>query len=568
LKPSRHAPAAAVYFALLLVAVVVVLPSALRPPPDPATNSAEFSPDAPPDEQQDAIVAALNRGSSATPGALGDPQGTGPQAVELALEPGSLAQPPTPPAPPRSCRNGRGDPPRQVESLYAAPCAPAFVGDNGGATYQGVTDTEIRIAINGTNAGGSDPCADGKLPSEPPPGECESDRTFRVLMQYFNENFELYGRRIQYYVSQAGSTTETDVRAAAVAADDQYQVFGAGGLYAPGCQELASRKVIAMCAQLPRSEYERYHPYIWSFYPDGTELTDVTSEYMCKRLLNKPAVHAGDPLIAARKRKIGVVYFSSRGYAENGVQLVNQLRACGFEVESVAATADNQEGTAGLATAMSRFITNNVTTVVPAMDAISQIALTNVAESNGYFPEWIANGSGANTFNSIGQLMNQRQWAHAFGIQPIEAERANDLHDCYRAYRSIDPAGTPNYTVCKALYYSYLQMTNAIQLAGPELTPETFAAGLIKQGQRFYDKPVWAVGGGFLTGRHNYIADFAVLWWSTTAQDPQYLNSVGAYMYEDGAERYRPGQVPGVDRAFNPEGAVVTPPDAAEYGGP
>lgn len=555
LKPNRrHAPAAGAYFAVLVVAAVVILPSALRPPPDPATQSAEFSPDAPPDDQQDAIVASLNRGSSATPGQLGD-------AGELAA--------PDPPAPPRSCQNGRGDPPRQVESLYAAPCAPAFVGDNGGATYQGVTADEIRIAINGTNAGSSNPCADGKLPSEPPAtGECESDRTFRVLMQYFNENFELYGRRLQYYVSQAPTTSETDVRAAAVTADEEYKVFAAGGVYAPGCQELASRKVVSMCAQLPREDFQRHHPYIWSFYSDGTELTDVSIEYMCKRLLGKPASHAGDPTMVAKKRKLGVVYFSSRGYSENGVQLVDGLRACGFDVVGIAATPDNEEGTASLATTIGRFITEGVTTVVPYMDAVSQIALTNVAEGNAYFPEWVATGAGANTANAIGQLMNQREWKHAFGIQPYEAERANDFHDCYRAYRSIDPAGTPNYTVCKALYYSYLQMMNGIQLAGPNLTPETFAAGLIKQGQRFYDKPSWAVGGGFLAGRHNYVADFATLWWCDTCQDPQYLNSVGAYMYELEAERWRPGEIPAEDRAFNQDRAVVTPVDAAEYGGP
>ena len=550
--PRRHAPAAAVYLAVLLAGAVLILPSALRPPPDPATQSAELSPDAPPDEQQDALVASLNRGTSSTPGQLGD----------------AVGDVPVPPAPSRSCPSGRGDPPRQVESPYAAPCAPSFVGDNGGATYQGVTADEIRININGANIGGSDPCADGKLPSDPPPGECESDRTFRVYMQYFNENFQLYGRRIQFYVSQADTVDEPTIRAAAVKADEEYQVFGSGFLYAPGCQELAERHIINFCSQLPKSAYAKYAPYIWGWDMDGTSLIEVSAEHICKQLVGKPAEHAGDPVLQTTKRKFGLVYFASRGYAENGPHMAKLLRDCGAEVVEISATLDTEEGTAGVGTAIARFASERVTTVLPYMDGTTQIALTNQAEANGYFPEWHVNGAGANTFNGIGQVMNQREWAHAFGLTPFESERPNDLHDCWRAYRSIDPANNPNYTVCKGLFFHLLQLVNGIQLAGPNLTPESFAAGLISQGVRIYDKPTWAVGGGFTGSDRTYIDNVALVWWDPTAQDPQYLNALGAYMYENNAERHLPGDIPTEHRAFNPENAVITPSDGAEYDGP
>ena len=41
---------------------------------------------------------------------------------------------------------------------------------------------------------------------------------------------------------------------------------------------------------------------------------------------------------------------------------------------------------------------------------------------------------------------------------------------------------------------------------------------------------------------------------------------LGAYFYENGGRRYRLGDQPVEDRAFNPEGAVVTPADAASFG--
>jgi hypothetical protein len=552
-QSRRHGVASGVYFAVLLIAAVVVLPSALRPPPDPAQQSAELSPDAPPDEQQDAIVAALNRGSTATAGQTivnGKP-------VDVTI----------PPAPPRACPSGRGDPPRQVESLYAASCAPAFVGDNGGATSKGVTPTEIRIAINGTNAGSSDPCADGRLPTTPPPGECESDRTFRVLQQYFNQNFQLYGRHIQFYVAQSDTTDEPAIRAAAVKADEEYKVFGAGFVYAPGCQELTHRKIVNFCSQQPKSEYERSFPYMWGWDMNGTDLVTASAEFVCKRYVGKPAIYAGDPTMHAKKRKFGNVFFASRGYESLGPLFSKKLRECGAEVVDVAATLDTQDGTAGLGQAIARFIAEGVTTVIPGMDAVSQIALTNQAANNGYLPEWFANGAGANTFNAIAELMNQTEWAHAFGITPFEDERPNDFHDCYRAYRSIDPGGTPNYTICKGLFYHLLQLVNGIQLAGPKLTPESFAQGMFKKGLRFWDHPTWAVGGGYAPGFQTYIQNLAVVWYDPTTQDPQYLNSAGAYWYENGGKRYKLGELPAEDRAFNKENASTTPADAGEFDG-
>src|SRR5687767_737413 len=39
-----------------------------------------------------------------------------------------------------------GDPPRQIEDPQSPPCVPYWSGDNGGATWRGVTRDEIRVA--------------------------------------------------------------------------------------------------------------------------------------------------------------------------------------------------------------------------------------------------------------------------------------------------------------------------------------------------------------------------------------------------------------------------------------
>src|SRR5205823_3080497 len=50
-----------IYFAVAIALVLIVLPSALRPPPQQANQSAELSPDAPPQDNQESIVAQFNR---------------------------------------------------------------------------------------------------------------------------------------------------------------------------------------------------------------------------------------------------------------------------------------------------------------------------------------------------------------------------------------------------------------------------------------------------------------------------------------------------------------------------
>src|SRR5687767_14499969 len=113
-RPSivRYLPVA--YLAIVMAVVATVLPTSLRPPPDDPTTSAEFSPDAPPDDTQQSIFAALGRGQSGGAGIGGQTGRAGGPPPEQRRS-----------AAARNCPYGYGDPPRQIESPYSAPCAPA-----------------------------------------------------------------------------------------------------------------------------------------------------------------------------------------------------------------------------------------------------------------------------------------------------------------------------------------------------------------------------------------------------------------------------------------------------------
>src|SRR5688500_12119376 len=93
-RAERSLPVVLAMAMFLLVALL--LPTVLRAQPPTTNEAAEFSPDAPPDEQQ-SIVAALSRGTSATAG-TGEGQGEG--------EPLDTVGVPPPPPPTRAPARG------------------------------------------------------------------------------------------------------------------------------------------------------------------------------------------------------------------------------------------------------------------------------------------------------------------------------------------------------------------------------------------------------------------------------------------------------------------------------
>src|SRR3954451_7466997 len=141
-RSDRYLPL--VYLMVALLLAVVILPSVLRPPRDQPTTSSGFSPDAPPDKNQASVFSSFQQASSGTPG------GVTQQAQQTQV---TQPPPPTTVPPPKvvasACPYGFGNPPRQSESVYAPPCAPAFSGDNGGAPSAWVNATDINICFLG-----------------------------------------------------------------------------------------------------------------------------------------------------------------------------------------------------------------------------------------------------------------------------------------------------------------------------------------------------------------------------------------------------------------------------------
>lgn len=541
-KRDRSQVLPGAYLVLAVLAAVTVFPTALRPPADEATTSAEFSPDAPPEEQPEAIIQSLEQAASRTAGASGQAEAAGPSTTTTA--------PPPPPPEMAAVRNQCfGDPPRQIEAIYAPGCEPAFVGDNGGATGPGVTANEIRIGIapqlSGTMSG--DNC--GEI-GGPKPGEGDAYRTYRVLRDYFNQNLELYGRKLRFFYSCADQGTEGEeaARSRAVRMIQEYDVF-AGITEFDGVipTELAKAKRASMSniVVVGDTYFRNRAPYVWGSRAHSTRAVDMGSEYLCRRLHGNVPFPTGDAAIDYEApRRYGILALSDANTKESVDQMVAQMKAkCGAEPE-VVAEYNLDDNVQGLSSAMLQLSTHQprISTIVFLGEILTLPVHAELANQQQYFPEWYVMGAGGfETSILLARTISPRQWQNAFGFSFEEIPRRPRSTSCYRAYRSIDPENDPNSSVCQILWHSMLFTFGAIQEAGPELTQEGWATALSRAFTR-PPTPEWSMSGGFTETDYTY-GDFAVeLYWDPTAVHPD--GQPGAYVYLNNGVRFLAEDIP------------------------
>ncbi len=525
--------------AIALAVTVVVLPSVLRPPPDQANASAEFSPDAPPEETPDAIIQSLRQAGSRTAGAVG-----------------TIPEDPPPPPKLLPSKGGcYGKPPRQIDSLYAAPCEPAFKGDNGGATYTGVTKEQINLGVI-ICSDTVPPRSQGPVAQSAPAGGAEDsrDRTWRVMQQFFNQNYELYGRRIQLYSvdpvndpASGPACAYTSYKAGMKTLAEEYHVFGALSEHPAAHLEGISRKLMMGGIYGAHPDfYSKNYPYEHSWVMDAGKLVSFGSELLCKQFVGKNAIYAGDATMHTKKRKFGLILFMGEAHT-TGPDYINGdfMNQCGAKYDEVVIlnTYDNQRNQT-LASAIATMKSSGVTTVSLGLDFLTAGIMTHQATQQRYRPEWFVCGCGEIDRNELVELFfDPTQWAHAFGITGAEIARPQEYTDWWRAYKSIDPNNDPNESAGKYAYLQLLQYMNGLQRAGPKLTPDSFMKGLMSMPRRPPD-PKWSIGGGYGPGDYTYSDYVSLVWYDPLEPAPDEKNQPGAYRHLNGGQRYAIGQIP------------------------
>jgi hypothetical protein len=477
---------------------------------------------------------------------------TGPNAPAVTVSPSTEG---------RTASGAIGPCPDRAEQVvgdpYSPPCFAFAPGaDNGGATARGVTADTIVVSYRVT----SDPdylsTIQALAKSDIPPDSPEDvKRTVEGLVDYFNQHFQFYGRKIVLAPFDAKGTVIGEIFgggqdaavADAVKAAEEVQPFAdISAITQPYSDALSKRKVIALGAPYVSDEYfiER-RPYAWSIAPSCTLVSKAATEYSNKLLFGRPAVEAGGDL-KGKTRKIAIVTPDNPEYqrcADSGIAVV---KAAGNDVLRLSYSLDLATMPNQAASIISRLKSEGITSVACGCDPMLPIFLTGKATEQDYHPEWLVMGTALTDTDFAGQLYDQDQWAHAFGASALGDQLPLDANLAYKAYTSVRPDKPAN--SAELLFFQLYQLAIGVQMAGPNLTPETFEAGMFNYPEHTGEGGTWK----FAPGKYTPQMDARQIHW-----DPKKISVLdkkpGAYVVSE--KRYRLGEVPTI-----PEGAEATDP--------
>jgi hypothetical protein len=168
------------------------------------------------------------------------------------------------------------------------------------------------------------------------------------------------------------------------------------------------------------------------------------------------------------------------------------------------------------------------------------------AEDNHWEPEWVIVGSSNQATSTSYDYRAATQLGHIFG--QFAASKVVPVTDdpWYWAVKETVPDFDASCRACIAteLYRELLLLASGIQMAGPNLTPENFAAAL--QRTRFPNpgagrSPYWQGAAGFGPGDFSMMDDVALVWLDRANNDNDGLTEPKAWCFIDRGARWRVG---------------------------
>jgi hypothetical protein len=548
---------------------------------DNTDSSAGFATDAGASEGGSGDAGSVNAGGSGGTGGTGG--ATGGQLATTGSGPGKVTVGQGP-----NCRTDGPYAGRQKGIGYLMPPCVSFTGSNPGATSRGVESDKIvvvaySIAVDpGTRA----ILVGAKLSDE----IAVVRRAYESLRRYHNNHYETYGREVQIInMDASGKATDDEaMKADVLEIVNKHKAFAviegnpAEPIPKAFAKEAAARGLVCVCTVSMRSGfYQENPPLLFSSLPTITEYSAMMAEYICKRLAGKPAKWAGDnvPDLKTRTRKFGLIYVEGR----DGVvdpegkkgrdELIAYLSKCGValgaEVGYLYEPGRNQVDVTNLVAKMKG---EGVTTVIPYTDPLYPILITREATNQQYYPEWLIAGTGLSDTTSAARLYDQAQWRHAFGISPLWVTWATKNKSAgWREAHHGDANLKPDEEgVLINIYNSYFRILfTGIHLAGPRLTPETFAQGMFN-----FPKTGGSPARPTVYSNRAYptlIKDFIEIFYdpNVAGPDERTEQGTGMIMKVDGGRRYLPGQWPTTEpNVFNRAGAATVTDNPVGGGDP
>jgi hypothetical protein len=454
-------------------------------------------------------------------------------------------------------------------SQYANPCVAKFTGNNGGKTYNGVDAKKIRIAIRKPAVDAGD-ATDAQARAQGAATRATGIAMLKKYSAYFAKTMELYGRQIEFVDFQSRSSNgieEAQSRgedgACADATDLKSQnIFGVVG-YNGG---LTETQPFADCASarglyvpfgasyFPEQYYtQKWHPYVWHTLQECERIARDVGEYVGKRLLNRKAKWALDPLYQKQNRVFGTYVPDNDGYQRCvNISETTLKRDYGGTIKSrvnyqldVSRFPDQAE------TAVVKFKSDGVTTLINACDTLSTRFLTEAADRQGWGPEWFIIGVATQDTDGAARTFAARIIdGHLFGMSQLGATRLIEgtAGEAYKTWKTAFPKEAPP-AGFGAVYYRVLALHMQLQSAGPILTPHNIAKGLRAMPNGGGD--TGAQGTWSFKGDHTAIDDSREIYWKESAKG--FDGNAGGYLETYGGKRFSTGQWPRTEPPVYPK---------------
>jgi hypothetical protein len=165
------------------------------------------------------------------------------------------------------------------------------------------------------------------------------------------------------------------------------------------------------------------------------------------------------------------------------------------------------------------------------------VFLTSKAAEQEYNPEWVNLGTAGTDLDIVGQLYHQDQWSRSFGVSHLGEQlpqRAGLGYAAYKTVRSDEPA-----FAAEIIYAQMYMIALGLQLAGPNLTHESFEKGIFTYPAATGPYGTWTFGPNDYTPPY----DTRYIWWNPSKVSI-FNGKEGAYEEAYGGRRFAPGQIP------------------------
>jgi len=472
-------------------------------------------------------------------------------------------------------------------SRYAAPCTAAFKGNNGGATYLGVTSNEIIIVRRGFADSANSQAVAAVVKQAGGADAAYVEGVRDVFIKYLDTMFELYGRKIKWvdYESKYGNSTDEALsqgkegacRDATYIKDTLHAFAVVGGkntvgvLSAPFSECAAERKLLAFGAApyYPETWYRAQHPYAWGGVMECMRISYQLAEYIGKRLVGRKAKWAGDALMKTKTRKFAIYVPDNDGY-QSCTKITRQVLQQKYGVPDNKQTTPQYDYQLDVSRfpdqasqAIIQFHAAQATTIVLACDPISTIFLTQNASKQGYFPEWLQIGTALNDVDNAARLFDQTEVdGHLWGPSQLGStdKLFGDNSEPAILYRQLTGKKLTEGGATDGTYWGLLGLYSVLQAAGPALTPNSIAAGTFSLPPGGApDFPVgytsFRDGPDGTPGAHDHTAieDAREIFWKGTVRSPSDGQS-GTYLETYGGKRFRNGEWPAEEPPIYPGG--------------